>query len=1035
MTSTAARPAAMIACIVGLCARPASAQDAPLLTVLIKPGVMSEAVGTGNLDVLMTIPAMHVAAGAPLLSMGMFVPGLARAQTLSMLSVHDANGAVPITGSGDRNTPPGKWVATRAVQGDVTVSYRLLAENIPAIAGGPPVGVRIDGDGVSATGQAMLMSPTVSGAYRIAIKWDLSAMGIGAEAVSSYGDGDVVLPAGPVSRLGSGVYMAGHLKREPRVPSGAFSAVWVGEPAFDPRPSMQWTAKLHAAMSRHFKDDNEPPYRVFLRYNPMNAGGGAALTHSFIVTYGTGVTGEGLKSILGHEMTHTWTANGIGQWYSEGNAVFYQALLPWRAGLITADEYLADLNKTASRYYTNALKSTPEDSVAPHFWDDTRIRVLPYDRGAMYFAVLNGKIRTATNGKRSLDDVIQTMIARARDEKPLTQAMWLDVLRAEVGEDGPAVHRLMMSGGLMLPESGDFGPCFRRTIKQIRQFDLGFDNTSILGAEKIIQGLKAGSEAEQAGLRNGDKITYAVALDAVQGDVNRTIVVQVTRDGRTFPLTYLPRGSAVDAYQWERVPNAPASACTPAPIAAQTQPSAPQSSPQLQQPRRPSNEPQDFLKEPPKPASVKGAFSLVTLGDLLYSHPMADRADTAFQNVVQLIKKGDVTIGNQEGVFFDLNTFTGQGYGNGLLWGEAGNAKDMKAMGIDMVSVANNHSTDWGPEGLLATRRLLDDAGIVHSGGGRTLQEARAAGILLTPKGRVSLVSAASTFKPNANANDAFADVPARPGISPLRLKKINLVSREQLAAIRALAIARATPREPAPAPTATEVTFGEQVYRQSGRSGLSYEMDLFDHAAILKSVRDAKAASDLTVFTIHAHESTTGMDDDTPSPPDFLIKLFHDCVDAGADVILGGGPHSLRGIEIYKGKPILYGMGVFFISADVKMLQESAFRVFPDSTGHAPAPPPPTPGVSPRAVRAGGNPASWYDGIVAVTDFENGAVKTVRLYPLDVGNTNDVTRRGIPHLADAQTAQRILTNLQNYSAPFGTQIVIEGSVGVLRIP
>ena len=409
----------------------------------------------------------------------------------------------------------------------------------------------------------MLMAPNVTGAYRIALKWDLSAMGPGAEAVSSYGDGDVMLPAGGIGRLAAGLYMAGHLKREPRTTAGAFSSVWAGEPPFDPRPAMQWTSKLHAAMSRFFKDDSEPPYRVFLRYNPMNAGGGAALNRSFIVTYGTGVTGENLKSILGHEMTHTWTANSLGQWYSEGNAVFYQTLLPWRAGLMTADQYLEDLNKTASRYYTNALKETPEDQVAPRFWEDTRIRVLPYDRGAMYFAVLNGKVRKASGGKRSIDDLIQHMIDRVRRGQPVNEAVWLDLLRKEIGEQGPAIHRSMMSGGLMLPASEDFGPCFHRTIRKIRQFDLGFDNASIIPAEKIVRGLKPGSEAEKAGLREGDKITYAVALDAVQGDVTRMLNLQVTRDGKTFPLTYLPRGDAVDAYQWERVPGTPGSTCKP----------------------------------------------------------------------------------------------------------------------------------------------------------------------------------------------------------------------------------------------------------------------------------------------------------------------------------------------------------------------------------------------------------------------------------------------------------------------------------------
>jgi poly-gamma-glutamate synthesis protein (capsule biosynthesis protein) len=454
------------------------------------------------------------------------------------------------------------------------------------------------------------------------------------------------------------------------------------------------------------------------------------------------------------------------------------------------------------------------------------------------------------------------------------------------------------------------------------------------------------------------------------------------------------------------------------------------SAPAQQPPRRPSNEPQDFLREPPKPAAMKGRFSLVAIGDLLYSHPMAGDTNPEFQKVVDLIKSGDVTIGNQEGVFFDLRTFTGEGYGNGLLWGEAAQAKDMKALGVDMVSVANNHSTDWGPEGLIETRRLLDEAGLVHAGGGRTLQEARAAGMLETPKGRVALVAAASTFKPNAGANDAFGDVPARPGISTLRLRKINLVNRDQLIAIRRLATERATPREPAPAPDATEVVFGEQIYRLSGTGGLRYDMDLFDHAGLLKAVREAKAASDLTVFTIHAHESPTGLDDDTPAPPDFLVRLFHDCVDAGADVILGGGPHSLRGIEIYKGRPIFYGMGVFFIKGDIKALQETAFRVFPDSTGHAPPPRPPE-----RSVRPGGNPASWYDGVVAITEFEDGRARTIRLYPLDVGNTYEPARRGNPHLADPATAQRILANLQHDSAPFGTTIAIEGSVGVIRLP
>jgi hypothetical protein len=445
---------------------------------------------------------------------------------------------------------------------------------------------------------------------------------------------------------------------------------------------------------------------------------------------------------------------------------------------------------------------------------------------------------------------------------------------------------------------------------------------------------------------------------------------------------------------------------------------------------RPSSEPDDFLGTPAKPASIRGPFSLVTIGDLLYSHPFVPRADPELKRVLELVRSGDVTIANREGMFFDLKTFKGTGYGNGMLWSEAAIGPDMKAMGVDMVSMANNHSTDWGAEGLLESQRLLDEVGIVHAGGGHSLAEARSGAVLDTPKGRVALVSTASTFRVNAGANDAFDDVPGRTGISTLRTRTIHLVTAAQFGRIRALATELASPLAPAPPPEAREVEFQGEIYRLADRPGLHYDMDLYDHAGLLKAVRDAKQKADLVVFTIHAHESPTGVDDDTPEPPDFLVRLFHDAVDAGADVILGGGPHSLRGVEIYKGRVVLYGIGAFFLNGEIKAMQETALQVWPDASGHAPPPAAPEP-----SVRRGGNPRRWYDGMVAVTDFgADGQARQVRLFPLDLGNTPDRSRRGIPHLADPANAARILADLQRDSAKFGTRIDIEGPVGVIRI-
>ena len=79
--------------------------------------------------------------------------------------------------------------------------------------------------------------------------------------------------------------------------------------------------------------------------------------------------------------------------------------------------------------------------------------------------------------------------------------------------------------------------------------------------DATIRGLMADSEAAKAGLREGDEVSYGVALDAVQGEVHRTLTLNVTRDGKTFPIVYLPRGEAVEAYQWERVSGIPEDRC------------------------------------------------------------------------------------------------------------------------------------------------------------------------------------------------------------------------------------------------------------------------------------------------------------------------------------------------------------------------------------------------------------------------------------------------------------------------------------------
>ena len=105
----------------------------------------------------------------------------------------------------------------------------------------------------------------------------------------------------------------------------------------------------------------------------------------------------------------------------------------------------------------------------------------------------------------------------------------------------------------------------------------------------------------------------------------------------------------------------------------------------------------------------------------------------------------------------------------------------MKAMGIRLAGRANNHTGDNKDDGMFSTDALLDEAGIVHAGTGRNLEEARDAAYVMTPKGRVGLV-ALMPISDNAPGGDnqgpSFARTAARSHHRDSRSRKSEAVTR-----------------------------------------------------------------------------------------------------------------------------------------------------------------------------------------------------------------------------------------------------------------
>lgn len=430
--------------------------------------------------------------------------------------------------------------------------------------------------------------------------------------------------------------------------------------------------------------------------------------------------------------------------------------------------------------------------------------------------------------------------------------------------------------------------------------------------------------------------------------------------------------------------------------------------------------------------NVADGFTMIAVGDLIVSRALTKGQDPGFGAVVKILHDADVTFGNMETNIFDIRSFNGSPqaeYGGAYHVSLPELGPDLKAMGFNLVSYANNHTFDWGVEGMRETSRVLDQNGIVYAGVGENLAQAGAARFLETPRGRVALVSFASTFAPMSRAADPAGEAPGRPGLNPLRLAKSIVVPPEMLESLRHMrnALPGFRPGQQDP----NRIVLAGATYRSGDQAGYSYEPDPRDVADILRNVRRGKQFADFCMVTNHGHEPGNW----SQQAPDYEQSFAHQLIDAGADAYVVHGPHQLRGIEIYKGRPIFYSVGNFImddlrtpVGADMFAERGKDPRVDTDAEVTVDEM------AKGYGTDIGVSDPVYYESIITVSRFEQNELAELRLYPIELGHSERFANRGIPRLAPAPQANAILERLQKLSKPFRTQIAIEGDVGIIRL-
>ncbi|MEX2745891.1 CapA family protein [Rhizobium mongolense] len=437
--------------------------------------------------------------------------------------------------------------------------------------------------------------------------------------------------------------------------------------------------------------------------------------------------------------------------------------------------------------------------------------------------------------------------------------------------------------------------------------------------------------------------------------------------------------------------------------------------------------------------NVADGFTMVAVGDLIVSRPLTNGNHPSFDDIVKILRDANVTFGNMETLIFDIRSFKGSPqaeYGGAYHVSLPELGPDLKAMGFNLMSRANNHTLDWGLEGMRETSRILDESGIIHAGAGENLAQAGAARFLETARGRVALLSFTSTFMPMSRACDPAGEAPGRPGLNPLRLSESILVPPEMLKNLRQ--VRDALPGYQSGHGDSACVVVAGATFKAGDKAGYSYEPNSGDLRDILRNVRRGKQFSDFCIVTNHGHEPHWSHEV-SQEPPDYEQAFARRLIDTGADAYVGHGPHLLRGIEIYKGRPILYSLGNFFYDDLRTPVGADMFAVYgkdPRSDTDAEVTVDEETKGYPTAEGFVGALAApiFYESIIAVSRFEQNQLVELRLYPIELGYSKRFANRGIPRLVTGPQAKAILERLQKLSEPFGTRIAIENDIGFLRL-
>jgi poly-gamma-glutamate capsule biosynthesis protein CapA/YwtB (metallophosphatase superfamily) len=311
-------------------------------------------------------------------------------------------------------------------------------------------------------------------------------------------------------------------------------------------------------------------------------------------------------------------------------------------------------------------------------------------------------------------------------------------------------------------------------------------------------------------------------------------------------------------------------------------------------------------------------YRLMVTGDLMVGEETEQDNARVTEPVRRLIDALHV-----DGVLGNLEVpLTDRGYPSDKLiyWrSPPATARELKKMGFTMLSLATNHTLDYGVEGLLDTLEILDEEQIKRAGAGINLEEAMKP-IVIHPGGncKIAIFSVASTLHGNSAAGEG------RPGAAPMRIRTLYEFDTKRLE------------ERPGFPPYIHTLPLDDDVQR------------------ICRAIQEMKKQGYAVIVAVHWGDPYQ------KKLAEYQRPLAQSFIESGCDIILGHHAHTFHAIEVLKGVPVLYSVGNFIRTRRLDATSKQMWS-----------------GRNQDAWKMS------HDALLGVLEFENGSLSRVEILPI----------------------------------------------------